>query len=334
MSEYTVIPLPGRGTGRLTRVGDAVLFTADASPGASTLVSWLRSTADDPGSVAEGIARVVGENDALPPFVLVVVDGAGATVVTRGGLPLVARSTTGPVDVPTDGTVEGLVHLALAVSGESADPMLEIGSGTVAADGFELRNATAAAATSSVPDAPVTAPSAGASVIGESIGAAAAAPMAKVRGLSCSRGHFNDPRARFCGVCGITMHQASFILIEDVRPALGVLTFADGSFRTVDRDIVVGTDPTQSADVAAGTIAGAPITDGTGTVSPVHAEIRLVEWDVFVVDHGSATGTFVWGQGQTDWERITEGEPRPVTPGTHLSFGGVTATFQSSQNQR
>ena len=335
MSEFTVIPLPGRGAGRLTRVGDSALFTADAGPGASTLVSWLRSAAGG-GSVAEGIVRVVADNADLPPFVLVDLTGPDAVVVTRGGLALVARSAQGPVVVPADGTVAGLEHLALAVSGESADPMLELGSGTVAADGFELRNGatTSTAPVATVPDSPLPVAGAGASVIGESIGAAAASPAPKVRGLTCSRGHFNDPRARFCGVCGITMHQASFILVEDVRPALGVLTFGDGSFRTVDRGVVVGTDPAASTDVAAGTVVGAPITDDTGTVSPVHAEIRLVEWDVFVVDLGSATGTFVWGAGQTDWERIPEGEPRLVTPGTHLSFGGVTATFQSSQNQR
>jgi hypothetical protein len=155
----------------------------------------------------------------------------------------------------------------------------------------------------------------------------------RVRGLQCSRGHFNDPRARYCGVCGIAMHQASFILVEDVRPPLGVLVFGDGSIQTLSRTSVVGRDPADDPAVRAGDAVGLALTDPTNTLSRVHAELRLVDWDVQLVDRGSTNGTFVWAAGQTAWERLAPDTPRALLPGTHVSFGRLTATFESSLRQ-
>jgi hypothetical protein len=155
-----------------------------------------------------------------------------------------------------------------------------------------------------------------------------------VRGLQCARGHFNDPRARFCGVCGIAMHQASFILVEDVRPPLGVLVFGDGSYQTLTQTAVVGRDPADDPAVRSGEAVALPLADSTNTLSRVHAELRLVDWDVQVVDRSSTNGTFVWAPGQTAWERLAPDSPRALQPGTHVSFGRLTATFESQLRQR
>lgn len=156
---------------------------------------------------------------------------------------------------------------------------------------------------------------------------------ARVRGLQCARGHFNDPRARFCGVCGIAMHQASFILVEDVRPPLGVLVFGDGSYQTLAKTAIVGRDPVDDPSVISGEAVSLPLADPTNTLSRVHADIRLLEWDVQIVDRGSTNGTFVWAPGQTAWERLAANAARTLQPGTHVSFGRLTATFESSQRQ-
>ena len=156
----------------------------------------------------------------------------------------------------------------------------------------------------------------------------------RVQGLQCARGHFNDPRARYCGVCGIAMHQASFVLVEDVRPPLGVLVFGDGAYHTLAKTMVVGRDPSEDPAATSGDAVPLALNDPTNTLSRIHAEVRLVGWDVEVVDRHSTNGTFVWAPGQTEWERLVPGQPRNLQPGAHVSFGRLTATFESSQRQR
>ena len=73
----------------------------------------------------------------------------------------------------------------------------------------------------------------------------AAAPL--VPGVRCSRHHHNDPRARFCATCGVSMAQSSILVVDGPRPSLGVLVFGDGVSVPLDRPVVVGrnaeTDP-------------------------------------------------------------------------------------------
>ncbi len=155
-----------------------------------------------------------------------------------------------------------------------------------------------------------------------------------VQGLRCSRDHFNDPRVRYCAVCGIAMHQASFILVEEVRPPLGVLTFSDGSHRSLARTIVLGRDPVDDPVVLRGDATAVPLVDVTNTLSRVHAEIRLVDWDVLIVDRGSTNGTYVWDATRQAWDRLGVDQPRALLPGTHVAFGRQAATFESPLRQR
>ncbi len=163
---------------------------------------------------------------------------------------------------------------------------------------------------------------------------AAAAPAnpheVRVQGLRCSRNHFNDPRARFCAVCGIAMHQASFVLSEDVRPPLGVLVFSDGSFHNLVHSLVFGRDPDDDPRVRSGEAIGVTLVDPGNTISRVHAEVRAVEWDVQLVDRGSTNGTFVWVPTHQQWDRLAPNQPRTLEPGAQVAFGRLTATFESS----
>jgi hypothetical protein len=150
-----------------------------------------------------------------------------------------------------------------------------------------------------------------------------------VAGLRCARGHFNDPRARFCATCGIAMHQASFVLTEDVRPPLGVITFADGTFYSVAGNLVFGRDPEDDPAIRSGAATPATLVDPQNTISRVHAEVRAIDWDVYLVDRGSTNGTFVWNAAAQQWDRLVPDQPRVIEPGAQISFGRLVAAFDS-----
>lgn len=151
----------------------------------------------------------------------------------------------------------------------------------------------------------------------------------RVQGLRCARDHFNDPRARFCAVCGIAMHQASFVLTEDVRPPLGVITFADGTFYRITGNLVFGRDPEEDPAVKSGQAMAAVLVDPANTISRTHAEVRALDWDVYLVDRGSTNGTFVWNPPAQQWDRLAPDEPRVIEPGAQISFGRLVAAFDS-----
>lgn len=156
----------------------------------------------------------------------------------------------------------------------------------------------------------------------------ATAPGVKVRGFRCSRKHLNDPRVAFCSVCGIRMDQQTGILTQGVRPPLGLLVLDDGTTYVLDVDCVLGRDPEKS-DPAREGMRPVRLDDSSGGMSRAHAEIRLVEWDVTVVDRGSTNGTHVRMPGQREWTRLTPGQSTTLMPGTEITLGNRTLTFDS-----
>ncbi|APA98600.1 FHA domain-containing protein [Nocardia seriolae] len=161
---------------------------------------------------------------------------------------------------------------------------------------------------------------------------AATASPAKVHGYKCARGHRNDPRVSFCAVCGIRMEQLTCVLTEGIRPPLGVLLLDDGTSYVLDTDLVIGREPERSEQVRRGAQA-IRIPDASGGMSRVHAEIRLVEWDVLVMDRGSANGTHIRHPGRTDWVRATPGHTTLLEPGSQLLLGGRVFTFDSQHGR-
>jgi hypothetical protein len=154
-----------------------------------------------------------------------------------------------------------------------------------------------------------------------------------VDGVSCSRGHFNDPRARYCYVCGIAMFQASVVLTKGRRPSLGVLVFGEGSTAALDRTLVVGREPETHPDVIGRRANALPIQDATQSVSRVHALVRLDGWDAHAVDLGSTNGTFVWQTVTQQWLRLIPNQAHRLEPGARVAFGKVTCIFESSLQQ-
>jgi FHA domain len=164
--------------------------------------------------------------------------------------------------------------------------------------------------------------------------AATSTDVVRIPGLRCSRNHFNDPRARFCALCGIAMHQTSFVMTEGDRPPLGVLVFSDGSYHTLVRTLVVGRTPEDDSEVQAARSDACVLVDPGNTISRVHAEVRAAGWDVHLVDRDSSNGTFIWSTERQQWDRLAANRPSLLKPGTTVAFGSVTATFESGNRQK
>lgn len=153
-----------------------------------------------------------------------------------------------------------------------------------------------------------------------------------VEGVRCSRTHFNDPRSRYCSVCGISMLQASVVIERAERPPLGVLIFADGSHEQIDETLVIGREPDDKTIAERGGRA-VVLADAGQRLSRVHTVVRPVGWDVVVEDQGSTNGTFVWQQSSGQWNRLQQGVSHRLAPGDHFSLADVVVTFESGHQR-
>ncbi len=151
-----------------------------------------------------------------------------------------------------------------------------------------------------------------------------------VRGTICSRGHFNDPRSRFCSSCGISMVHQTLNLVSGVRPPLGVLVFEDGTTYSLSANYVVGRQPEISALIRSGDALPLLLNDTGRTISRVHAELRLQEWDVYFVNLSATNGSFVFDRQSAQWQALPTNEPVKLAPGTRMAMGGRVAVFESS----
>ncbi len=152
----------------------------------------------------------------------------------------------------------------------------------------------------------------------------------QVQGVICSRGHFNDPRSRFCSSCGISMVQNTQILTQGPRPPLGVMVFEDGATFSLSSDYVVGRQPEVSDLVQEGLALPLQVDDPERSISRAHAELRLVDWDVHLVNLSGTNGSFVWDENGQQWVPIPEGQSVVLTPGMRVALGRRSAVFESS----
>jgi len=150
-----------------------------------------------------------------------------------------------------------------------------------------------------------------------------------VRGILCSRGHMNDPKTRFCAVCGISMVHQTHDLVSGPRPPLGVIVLDDGSSFSLDNDYVIGRDPESSDLVRTGRARPLVIVDQTFQLSRVHARILLREWDVCIEDAGSANGTRILRPDSDEWTQLVPDNPTVITPGTKIGFSDRELVFDS-----
>lgn len=154
----------------------------------------------------------------------------------------------------------------------------------------------------------------------------------QVQGIVCSRGHFNNPSARFCSRCGISTVHQTHNLVMGVRPPLGVVVVDDGAVFALTTDYVMGREPENADDVLSGKAVALPLTDPDLVMSRVHARILLDGWEARIEDADSANGTFVARSPEAAWVRLEPGIPTTIQPGTRVSLGGRTLVFESHQN--
>jgi hypothetical protein len=154
-------------------------------------------------------------------------------------------------------------------------------------------------------------------------------PQVEVDGITCARGHFNNPNSLYCSVCGLSMVQQTSYLVKGVRPPLGVFVFDDGTTFTVDSDYVIGREPEGDPRVVSGDARPMAIPDPERAISRVHAEIHLKGWDVIVEDRGSANGTYILPPGGTEWLRLPSDTTASVPTGARVLVGRRHFIFDS-----
>ena len=150
-----------------------------------------------------------------------------------------------------------------------------------------------------------------------------------MRGVYCKNRHFNDPRQLFCAVCGINMVQQTPVLVNGVRPPLGVVVLDDGSVFQLDTPYLLGRDPDADERVKDGGYRGLPIIDQSNQVSRVHARLELRGWDVVLIDNNSTNGTFVHVPKTPDWQRMPAGAEHVLVQGTRIRIGHRTLAFNT-----
>jgi hypothetical protein len=160
-----------------------------------------------------------------------------------------------------------------------------------------------------------------------------AALASAVVGVYCKNGHFDDPEARFCAVCGISMNQQTLVPQPGTRPPLGVLVFDDGSIFQLDSDYVIGRDPVQSAAVVAGKARPLCVVDDAGIVSRAHAALQLDGWRVLLTDLGSANGTRIRHRDHDTGQQLPPHVSAELFPGSHVDLGGCGFQYESHRGR-
>lgn len=136
-----------------------------------------------------------------------------------------------------------------------------------------------------------------------------------VRAVHCSTGHPNPAHAERCRICGGPITDRTVSPIS--RPSLGRLRFSSGPVVEIDRPQLIGRRPKVDS---AGSMEELPglvtLQDPEHSLSRVHLEIRLEDWEVFVLDR-STNGTVVEIPGQSPL-RLRAGEPCLIVSGTRV----------------
>ncbi|MFC6879230.1 MULTISPECIES: FHA domain-containing protein [Actinomadura] len=153
-----------------------------------------------------------------------------------------------------------------------------------------------------------------------------------VLGVNCKNHHFNDMRAHYCAVCGISMMQATLAPFRGPRPPLGVLLVDDGQTVPLTVDLLIGREPRTAKEVTERTAVPLRLTDSEGSISRRHTLVRLDEWQVELVDLGSVNGTAITPPGGTGFERLRPDVPVVLRPGTAVRIGR-SRTFRFESNR-
>lgn len=153
-----------------------------------------------------------------------------------------------------------------------------------------------------------------------------AAESAEVLAVMCIEDHPNPPFAQSCRVCGQPM---SHSLARVKRPPLGRLVLSTGETVLLDRDVILGRNPSAPNAIGRAAARLIEVEDPELEVSRNHCEIRVDGWDARLRDLGSQNGTFLVRPGQED-ERVGEDSARLLSPGDAFRLGsGLTVRLEA-----
>jgi hypothetical protein len=340
MKITSCVPLPGPGL--IARYGALVAVTGGHGPGPDPLLSAVAEVATAAGDGSDLVrlaarAAIGGAGQQAWACAGATADGGVAVLVHGRALAAVRTEDGREVTLTADDSVlpvsrvfaGAAVALTLA-SGDpgTPDPRFWLGGGVVHGGGLAV-TLTADRAGWHPPTVP--APAAGVQP-GEAAGGPReddGPPPVLVEGALCPREHFNDPAARACRECGISLDQPPGNLQRRRRPPLGLLVMDDGTQITLDGDYVIGREPVLDGDVMTGRARPLRIADPAGTVSRLHLKISLAGWQVEVCDLGSANGSVLQSAGGE--LTLAPFEPAELVPGTWIGIGDRGMQFLSYQ---
>ena len=152
------------------------------------------------------------------------------------------------------------------------------------------------------------------------------AGRAEVQGILCQRHHFNNPNSANCMICGLSMLHLTHNLVTGPRPTLGFIVFDDGSTFGLDRSYVIGREPIPDEGSDAELLV---LNENNETLSRTHAELRLEDWTVQLIDMGSTNGTYIWDHSFERWNQLSPGQPVDLASGDTVALGRRTFVFES-----
>jgi len=150
-----------------------------------------------------------------------------------------------------------------------------------------------------------------------------------VDGVCCVRDHFNDPRALYCTICGISMLQQTARVVRRARPPLGVFVWDDGATTSLLDDLVIGRHPFGHHLVTSGHAQPVEIIDGADRASRAHLAVFLTGWDVEVMDLGTTNGTVVESGLTRTVTRLQPEVRNPLADEDTVWIGARSFIFQS-----
>lgn len=139
----------------------------------------------------------------------------------------------------------------------------------------------------------------------------------------CHNGHPNPPYRSSCCDCGATVAGGP---CEVRRPRLGAMHISNGDVVDLDQSLIIGRAPSLAG------VQGAPVAhlvqvdSEHGDISRSHLEVRLVGWDLLLVDLHATNGTVLVREGQPP-RRIGAGEEVLVLNGDVAELGDGVSLF-------
>ncbi|MGH9069775.1 MAG: FHA domain-containing protein [Acidimicrobiales bacterium] len=351
LDELRVAVCPGEG---MVARFPSVLVVA-ASPGwpaprlVAALLEACRASITGSGQLVDRLAAIAADSDGAGPcsFCVLVEGDDGLSILVHGDIQVSIRGGQSVFNLmghegPVWTVLVPDLLAAVAIGkrnqfpgGRTPEPWLNLVDGVVGGSGVVMVPIGADHGVAPPPasaDAPIAPPPASADATPsdpeQPWGAGGSADPPMVWGRRCKAGHFNHPEARYCGICGTHMVHGRRDLVLGPRPVIGFLVLDDGSTYKLDSDYLLGATPEVDLSVRAGTARGMALTDDQGTVSALHARIRLEEWEVYVSDEGSRFGTHVWMPGKSDWVRLEPGQRLRLEPRSHVLLGRRRVVFE------